>query len=372
MDSVQPVRVGLIGCGHISDIYLTNATQRFAGYNIIAVADLVRERAEAKAQQYGIERVLTPDGVVADPEIDVVLNLTIPVAHDEVNRSALQAGKAVYCEKPLAVDPAEAQALVNLAASKGLLIGGAPDTFLGAGIQTCRRLIDEGAIGDPVGAAACFASHGNEHWHPNPDFSYQHGGGPQFNLGPYYLTALVSLLGPVSRLASNARISFPTRTISSQPRAGETIHVETPTFLNAVLDFAAGPVASFTATYDVWSTERPLIEIYGSEGTLSVPDPNRFGGPVRLYRQKTGDWQEVDLDDGFSDNARGLGLADLANAIRTGEAPRASGMLMNHVVELMQAMETSSEIGQHVALQSTMIRPEPLDPASIPTMTTGE
>ena len=360
-----PVRVGLIGCGTISDIYLTNGTRRYAGYEIVAVADLMRERAEEKAAQYGIPRVLTPDELIADGEVEVVLNLTIPEVHYELNRAALEAGKAAYCEKPLAIDPADGRALVDLAASKDLLIGGAPDTFLGAGIQTCRRLLDEGAIGTVVGAAACFASHGNEHWHPNPDFSYRHGGGPQFNLGPYYLTALVSLLGPVSRLASNARISFPTRTISSQPRAGETITVETPTFLNAVLDFASGPVASITATYDVWATERPKIEIYGSEGTLSVPDPNTFGGPVRLYRQSTRAWEEVPLDGGFADNSRGLGLADFANALREGTLPRASGTMMSHVVELMQAMETSSEAGQFISPESTMIRPEPLDPASV-------
>lgn len=365
MQFAQPIRVGLIGCGKISDIYLTNGARRFAGYDIVAVADLMRDRAEEKAREYGIPRVLTPDELIADPGIDVVLNLTIPAAHYEINRAALEAGKAAYCEKPLAVDPAEGQRLIDLASERGLLIGGAPDTFLGAGIQTCRRLIDEGMIGDPVGAAACFASHGNEHWHPNPDFSYQHGGGPQFNLGPYYLTALVALLGPVSRVASNARISFPTRTISSQPRAGDTITVETPTFLNALLDFSSGPVASFTATYDVWATERPKIEIYGSDGTLSVPDPNTFGGPVRLYRQTFGAWQDVDLDDGFSDNARGLGLADFANALRRGDTPRSNGTLTNHVLELMQAMETSSEIGEHIALQSTTVRPEPLDPAAV-------
>lgn len=361
----SPVRVGLIGCGTISDIYLTNGTRRFAGYDIVAVADLMLDRAQEKAEAYGIPRVLTPDDLIADPDIDVVLNLTIPEAHYQINRAALEGGKAVYCEKPLAVDPAEGRALVALAAERDLPLGGAPDTFLGAGIQTCRRLLDEGAIGAPVGAAACFASHGNEHWHPNPDFSYRHGGGPQFNLGPYYLTALVSLLGPVSRIASNARISFPTRTISSQPRAGETITVQTPTFLNAVLDFAAGPVGSFTATYDVWATERPKIEIYGSEGTLSVPDPNTFGGPVRIYRHATRAWEEVPLDPGFADNSRGLGLADFANAVRSGESPRAGGMMMNHVLELMDAMEASSEIGQHVSLESTLIRPEPLDPATI-------
>jgi predicted dehydrogenase len=365
MDSAQPVRVGLIGCGTISDIYLTNGTKRYAGYDIVAVADLMRDRAEAKAAQYGIPRVLTPDELIADPRIEVVLNLTIPEAHCELNRAALEAGKAVYCEKPLAIDPDDARSLVELAEAKGLPLGGAPDTFLGAGIQTCRRLLDEGAIGEPVGAAACFASHGNEHWHPNPDFSYRHGGGPQFNLGPYYLTALTALLGPVRRLAGNARISFTTRTISSQPRAGETIPVETPTFLNAVLEFVAGPVASFTATYDVWATERPKIEIYGSEGTLSVPDPNTFGGPVRLYRHATKAWEEVPLDGGFADNSRGLGLADFANALRSGGTPRANGRLMGHVVELMQAMETSPERGEFISLASTMERPEPLDPAAI-------
>lgn len=365
MGAPQPVRVGMIGCGTISDIYLTNGTRRYADYDIVAVADLMRDRAEAKAAQYGIARVLTPDELIADREVEVILNLTIPEAHFELNRSALEAGKAVYCEKPLAVDPTEAQALVDLAASKGLLVGGAPDTFLGAGLQTSRRLLDEGVIGEPVGAAACFASHGNEHWHPNPDFSYRHGGGPQFNLGPYYLTALTALLGPVSRLAGNGRISFPTRTISSQPRAGETIAVETPTFLNAVLEFAAGPVASFTATYDVWATERPKIEIYGSEGTLSVPDPNTFGGPVRLYRHATKAWEEVPLDDGFADNSRGLGLADFARALRSSGAPRANGQLMSHVVELMQAMETSAERGAFLTMTTTMERPDPLDASVI-------
>lgn len=369
MSSTTPVRVGLIGCGKISDIYLTNGTRRFAGYDIVAVADLMRDRAEDKARQYGIPHVRTPDELVADPDIDIVLNLTIPVAHFELNRAALEAGKAVFCEKPLADAPAEGQTLIDLATERDLLLGCAPDTFLGAGIQTCRRLIDDGAIGVPVGAAACFASHGNEHWHPNPDFSYQHGGGPQFNLGPYYLTALVTLLGPVSRTASNARMSFPTRTISSQPRAGETISVETPTFLNAVLDFASGPVASFTATYDVWKTERPKVEIYGSEGTLSVPDPNTFGGPVRLFRHDNEGWRDLELDSGFSDNSRGLGLADFANAFNNRDAPRANGTLANHVLELMQAMETSSETSQYVSLQSTTVRPEPFDPASIPVMT---
>ena len=364
--TTAPVRVGLVGCGTISDIYLTNVTQRYANLEIVAVADLVRERAESQAQKYGVPRVLPVEELLADPEIEIVLNLTIPAAHFDVCSGAIRNGKAAFTEKPLAVSADEGQQLVELAREHGVLLGAAPDTFLGAGLQTCRRLLDEGAIGEVVGAAACFASHGNEHWHPNPAFSYQPGGGPVFNLGPYYLTALVSLLGPVRRVTGTSRISFPTRTISSQPLAGQTIPVETPTFINAAFDFAAGPVASFTATYDVWATERPKIEIYGSEGTLSVPDPNTFRGPVRLYRQSTKAWEEIPLDPGFADNARGLGLSEMARALREGRSPRASGELANHVLELMQTTEQAGEIGHIVTLATTCDRPVPLDPAAIP------
>jgi predicted dehydrogenase len=227
-------------------------------------------------------------------------------------------------------------------------------------------LLDEGAIGEPVGAGICFASHGNEHWHPNPAFSYEHGGGPVFNLGPYYVTAIVSLLGPVRRITGTSRISFPTRTISSQPLAGQTITVTTPTFVNAAFDFTAGPVASFTATYDVWKSERPLIEIYGSEGTMSVPDPNTFGGPVRVYRQATKAWEEVPLDAGFSDNSRGIGLADLVRAKQDGIPHRASGEFTNHILEIMHVTQEAGNLGAIQTLNTTCERPAPFDPSEIP------
>jgi predicted dehydrogenase len=363
--SRDPVRVGIVGCGNISDIYLKNCTTRFAGLEIVAVADLDSARAQAQARAYDIPKALTVDALVDDDEVEVVLNLTSPAAHYDVSKAAFLAGKSVFTEKPLALSPAEGDELVALAVEKNMLLGSAPDTFLGAGIQTCRRLLDEGAIGEPVGAAACFASHGNEHWHPNPAFSYQHGGGPVFNLGPYYLTALVTLLGPVKTVAGNSHISFPSRTITSQPLAGQTITVETPTFINAVFGFASGPVASFTATYDVWATERPKIEIYGSEGTLSAPDPNTFGGPVRLYRRETGVWEDVPLDHGFAGQDRGVGLADLANALRTGGQPRASAALANHMLELMQITQDAGSIGHTVKISTTCERPSPLDPADI-------
>jgi predicted dehydrogenase len=366
MTTTSPVRVGVVGLGTISDIYLTNMTTRFANLDVVACADLVRERAEAQAAKYGVPNVLPVEELIASPDVELVLNLTIPAAHYEIARKGIERGKSVYSEKPLATVSSEGQELVDLARANGVLVGAAPDTFLGAGIQTCRRLIDEGAIGEPVGAATCFASHGNEHWHPNPAFSYQPGGGPVFNHGPYYLTALVALLGPIRDVAGNARTSFPTRTISSQPLAGQTITVETPTFINAVFTFESGPVASFTATYDVWATERPKFEIYGSEGTLSVPDPNTFGGPVRLYRRETREWEGIPLDWGFDTNSRGLGLSDFALAMREGRPARAGAELANHVLELMEATETAGDAARTITLSTRCDRPAPLDPATIP------
>jgi predicted dehydrogenase len=363
---VTSLKVGLVGTGTISGIYLKNAAERFAEIDIVAVADLMRDRAEARATEHNIPNVLEVDELIADPSIDIVLNLTIPQAHYEIARKAILAGKSVFSEKPLAVDPADGQQLVDLAREHKVLLGSAPDTFLGTGIQTCRRLLDEGAIGEVVGAAGCFASHGNEHWHPNPAFSYEHGGGPVFNLGPYYLTAMVVLLGPIARITGTSSISFPTRTITSQPLAGQTITVTTPTFVNAAFDFASGAVASFTATYDVWKTERPKIEIYGSEGTLSVPDPNTFGGPVLLYRQFTREWEEIPLDPGFSDNSRGIGLADLAHAKLHGGRHRANDELANHVLEIMHTTQEAGSLGAIQTLKSTCERPDPLDPSEIP------
>lgn len=356
----------MIGTGTISGIYLKNAAERFGGFDIVAVADLVRERAEAQATAHGIPNVLSVDEMLADPSIDLILNLTIPAAHYDIGQRAIRAGKSVYSEKPLAVDPSQGQELVDLAAKHGVSIGSAPDTFLGAGLQTCRRLIDEGAIGEVVGAGICFASHGNEHWHPNPGFSYEHGGGPVFNLGPYYLTAIVTLLGPIRRITGLSRISFPTRTISSQPLAGQMITVTTPTFVNAAFEFTSGPVASFTATYDVWKSERPRIEIYGSEGTLSAPDPNTFGGPVRLYRQSTQAWEEVPLDAGLSENVRGVGLADLAQSRLDGVEHRANGHLANHVLEIMQVTQEAGNLGEIQTLKSTCDRPAPFVSERIP------
>jgi len=260
MTKPSKMNVGIIGCGNISGIYC-EAGCKFYSIEITALADIDLERAKAKAAEYGIPRALSVDALLADPEIELVVNLTIPAVHAQVSKAALHAGKSVYSEKPLAVTREDARELLDLAQAKGLRIGCAPDTFLGGGLQTCRKLIDDGWIGQPIGGAAFMLSHGPESWHPSPDFFYQPGGGPMFDMGPYYLTALTTLLGPVRRVSGSARASFPERVIGSKQRFGEKVKVEVDTHVAGVLDFESGAVVSITTSFDVWSHQLPFMEI---------------------------------------------------------------------------------------------------------------
>lgn len=357
---MEPVRVGIIGTGTISGIYLKNGRDLFRGFDIVACADLMPERARARADEYGVPRSLTVNELLADPEVELVLNLTIPKAHAEVAERAVAAGKSVYSEKPLAVKRDDGRRLLELAAQQKVLVGCAPDTFLGGGIQTCRKLIDDGWIGRPIGAVACFASHGPERWHPDPDFYFQPGAGPMFDMGPYYLTALVSLLGPVKAVGAMATITFPERVIGSEPKQGQIITVRTPTHISGVLEFASGAVGTVITSFDVWASELPRIEIYGTEGTLSVPDPNTFRGPVRIRRAGAEAWSEVPLTHGYTENSRGLGVADQAAAIRSGRPNRANGDLAFHVLDIMQACLESAKKGRQIELASSCSRPTPL------------
>ena len=353
------VRVGIVGCGAISGIYLKNAP-RFGNIEISAVSDLMLERAQAKAEEYGIPKACRVEELLADPEIEIVLNLTTPNGHAAVGMAALEAGKSVYNEKPLTISREDGRALLALAEQKGLLVGGAPDTFLGAGLQTCRQLIDEGAIGEPVAATAFMMGHGHESWHPDPEFYYQVGGGPMFDMGPYYLTALTSLMGGVAAVSGAARITFPTRTITSTKKYGALIKVEVPTHVAGLLHFASGAVGTLIMSFDIWRASLPFIEIYGSEGTLSVPDPNTFGGAVRVYKPGMAEWEEIPLTRSFADNSRGLGVADMARALREGGSPRASGALTYHILDIMHAIHDAADERRVVELASSIERPEPL------------
>lgn len=351
-------KIGIIGCGNISAIYL-KAPETFPILEIVACADIDMARARAKAAEHDI-RACTVDELLADDEIEIVVNLTIPGAHAKVALAALRAGKATYSEKPLALDRKDGNELLETAQAEGLRVGCAPDTFLGGGLQTCRKLIDDGWIGQPVAANAFMMSHGHEHWHPDPAFYYKPGGGPMFDMGPYYLTALVSMLGPVLRVTGSARVTFPERTITSQPLYGQTIEVEVPTHVTGVLDFASGVVATVTTTFDVWASQLPRLEIHGTEGSLSLPDPNTFGGPVHVRRAGDSEWRQVPLTHAYTSNSRGLGVADMAQAMQSERDHRASGRLAYHVLDIMQAFHEASESDRHVSLTSTCERPAAL------------
>ena len=358
---MQPVRAGIIGCGTISGIYLQNG-RVFDGYEIVACADILVERAKARAAEHNIPKACSVEELLADPDIELVINLTIPRAHAAVGLAALRAGKSVYHEKPLAVTRADGKALLDLAAEKRLLVGCAPDTFLGGGLQTCRALIDDGAIGQPVAATAFFMSHGPERWHPDPDFYYQPGAGPLFDMGPYYLTALIALLGPVRSVVSGARASFRERTVGSGPKEGETIQVDTPTHVTGVVQFASGALATLITSFDVWHSHLPRIEIHGSEGALSVPDPNTFRGPVLLRRAGDDDWREMPIGHGYTENSRGIGVADMGHALRHNRPHRASGQLAYHVLDTMESLLESARLRRFVRVNSSCERPAPLPP----------
>lgn len=352
-----PAKVGIVGCGNISNIYL-EAGKKFDILDIVAVSDLDLARAQAKAEEHGIAKAVSVDELLADPEIEIVINLTVPGAHYEVCKAALDAGKHAYVEKPLSITREQGRDLLATAKAKGLRIGGAPDTFLGAALQTCRKLIDDGAIGQPIAATAFMLGRGVEDWHPNPEFFFKPGGGPMFDMGPYYLTALISLLGPIRRVTGSAQISFPERLITSQPLSGQKIIVETPTHIAGVMDFTAGAVGTIITSFDAWAHNLPPIEVHGALGSLSIPDPNMFDGKVKLYRE--GKWEEIPLTHGYSENSRGIGVADMAYAIQEGRPHRASGDLTFHVLDAMHGFLDASQQGRHYLLESPGVRPEAL------------
>ncbi len=356
----SPVRTAVIGCGFISDIYLQNAS-RWSILDVIAVADRHPDRAATQAARYGIPRVISVDDVLADEDIEVVLNLTSPAGHGSIGLAALRAGKSVYNEKPLAITREDGRLMLEEAEGRGLRVGAAPDTFLGGGLQTCRRVIDAGTIGTPVAAMAAMLTRGPDHWHPNPAFIFASGAGPLLDRGPYYLTALISLLGPIRRVTGSSRTTSLVRTVRTGPRAGESFPVETPSHVACVLDFASGPVATLVASFDVWDQDRARVEINGTGGNLIVPDPNTFGGPIRLDNDdEIKDGIDVPLAFGHAGNSRGIGLADMAYAIRTGRPHRASGELAYHVLDAMHGILESATTGRHVELTSTCERPAPL------------
>lgn len=367
--------VGIIGCGNISTIYMLNMN-KFAGVKVIACADVRPEAAKAQAQAFGI-KALGIKELLVSPEIDIVVNLTIPTAHYDVSMAALKAGKHVFGEKPITVESAHAAKLVKEAEKRGLKIGCAPDTFLGAGGRLAREIVDSGRIGKILSGTCFLMSHGMEHWHPDPTFFFKPGGGPILDMAPYYLAALINLIGPVKSVKAVASAGFRERVVTAKgPMQGKAIKVETPTNVQALLHFASGADIVFVMSWDVWKHGHPPIELYGTEGSLRVPDPNFFGGMVE-YTEKGGDWIAVDSADRIFGkpnwrspnwapsmpdraNYRCLGIAELARSITKGTQQRASGALASHALEVMHAILDAGKKGGTVKIKSKIERPQPL------------
>lgn len=382
---MEAIRIGVIGIGDISDVYLNNL-KKYETVKVVACASRGLEKAQRKAEQHGIPKAYASGAeLIADPEIDLVLNLTTPQAHFEYNLAALEAGKHVYTEKPLAMTYEEGKRLVSLAREKGLLIGCAPDTFLGGRLQNLRELIDSGRLGRVTGGGAYFVGHGHEFHHPSPAFFYQPGAGPLYDMGPYYMTALLSLLGPVKRVCAMAGKAEETRTVPSGPCEGQVLPVDVETHICAVLEFDCGAVVTLTCSFDVWDSELPRLEIYGTQGTALIDEkdpisgPNLFGGdlllrtpdqyrwrdPARSARVVSAPWEAVPNSHPFNsvshaENPRGIGLVDLVYALRNGRAPRASGDMALHSLEVMECILRSAKEQVFCEPETTFRKPEPL------------
>ena len=356
-----PLRVGVVGAGNISGQYST-CLARLPQLQVGAVCDLDTARADAFAAQHEGARAVTMPELLAADDVDLVLVLTLPATHADVTRDALAAGKHVYVEKPLATSVAEGRELVKAGAAAGLRVGCAPDTVLGTGIQTARAVVDAGRIGTPHSATAFMTTPGHERWHPAPDFYYQPGGGPLLDMGPYYLTSLVHLLGPVVRVTGASARPSATRTIGSGPRAGDSFDVAVDSTVTGILEHASGALSTLIMSFDIWAARLPRIEVHGTGGSLSVPDPNRFAGAVELYSAAAPDegWVDVGVTAGYRDAGRGYGVADLALALADGRPHRAGDDLALHVLDVMESVQQAAVTRTSVELTTTCQRPDPI------------
>jgi predicted dehydrogenase len=350
------LQVGIIGCGNIAPQYIKGLGMFPDDVTLVACADLIPEKANELAQNHNLV-ARTIAELLDDDTIDLIINLTVPSAHSSVNVQVLEAGKHVYVEKPLALNRADARQVLELASAKNLRVGCAPDTFLGAGGQTARKVIDDNLIGKPVAATAFLAIAGHESWHPNPSFYYTTGGGPMLDMGPYYLTALVNVLGPMKYVAAFTSRSRDERIAQHQSIKGQRIPVTINTHLAGTIEFESGAIATVITSFDVWAHHLPPIEIYGVEGTLSVPNPNTFGGEVSVWKPDTRNWESAPLLAG-ADYLRGAGVAEMAQSIAANQPHRASGELAYHVLDAMLAFDESSEQKSVIELSSHVTRPQ--------------
>ncbi len=357
--TTEPVGVAVVGCGTISDAYLRNLTS-FPDVRVLYCADLVRDRAEAQAAKYGVPGAGSTAGALGQPGVELVVNLTVPTAHAQTAAAAIAAGKNVWIEKPLALDTTAGRQLLAQAAAAGVRVGCAPDTVLGAGLQTARGLIEAGAIGVPQTALALMQDPGPERWHPDPAFLFQRGAGPLFDIGPYYLSLLATVFGPAGEVAALGRRSRDQRVIGSGPNAGRSFGVEVPTHVAALISYTGGQAASLVLSFDSPLRRHGFVEITGTEATLAMPDPNFFDGEARIRAAGAADWTVIPASGATA--GRGLGVLDMARGLRGGVPHRASGELALHVLETMEAIQRSVTTGSFEPVRTTFAIPAALEP----------
>ncbi len=362
----EPFGIGVIGCGVISNQYLRNLTA-FPDLAVLICADLDPGRAKAQAAAYGVPEWGSPADALAHPGVRLIVNLTVPAAHAEVSAAAIATGRHVWSEKPLTLDVAGGRALLAAARAAGVRVGCAPDTVLGAGLQSARRLIESGAIGTPLSALTLLQGPGPQSWHPDPEFLFAPGAGPLFDLGPYYLSVLAVLFGPALRVAAIGRRPRESRVIGAGPRAGTEFPVAVPTHVAALAEYAGGQAASLLFSWDSPLHRAGFVEITGTEATLALPDPNRFDGDLRIRRAGDADWTVIPAEGAAA--GRGTGVLDMVRAIRAGAAHRASGELALHVLEMMTAIERSAASDAFVPVESRFDTPSPLEPQWDPYVT---
>ncbi len=355
---MEKVRIGILGCGNVCHEYVEAAQRVYQkDMEIVAVADIRPQAARDIAQKYGIPQAVTPQELLNNEAVEIVVNLTVPSAHYETNRACLNAGKHVYCEKPFVQTRQEGNEILRLAEQKHLRMGCAPDTFMSATVQTARKLIVDGWIGEVIGSSATMFSttHGNESWHPDPAFFYKPGAGPLYDMGGYFVNPMIQLCGPIRDVFCMDAVTFPERRITTEPHYGEMIRVEVPTHLVSVFHYANGGIGQLTFSWDAWNHRQPDLEIYGTEGTLSLGFPGWYNEPVLLCRHAYGKdaWDNIPLLDEFRVQARGIGLSDMCQALREGRPHRADGNLALHALDFFNSMEESGETGERITLTTT-------------------
>jgi len=356
---MKKYNVGIIGCGDISFQYLRNARDVFMDYfKVTVLGDLVVEKARARAAEFGIEKYGTPDLVYEDKDVDIIINLTVPMAHEEVNIKALESGKHVYSEKPLATSREGIKRIMEVAKKCGKRVGCAPDSFMSAPMQTAKKAIEEDWIGAPLGVSALCPMRGNEFWRPDCDFFYKKGAGPMLDMAPYYLNVFVSLFGPIDSVCSMQKKTFEQRTIKVAPRRGDKIDVEIPTHVCSTLRFENGMIGSFTNSFDIWDSKTPKIEVYGEKGSMLIPDPNMYDGEVLVKRFRDTEWRPMPQFIEYAKYGRGAGVMDMIKSIEADRPHKASAELAYHVTDVILSMDEAAEAKGEKKVESTVEQPK--------------